>query len=170
MVQNCGAQQIFGSASLSLNRAAAWSSTCLFGDNLIHSDNGRAWPLAGLFKLPLNTITLDAFHSQGTLEVNLWEEAGQDEVDLNCCPSEFGDCRAGLWAALWQGCWEKTKPEIELSRRMWVDSEGGSRRCCLWTKPGQSWPLMQWEDHSLGNQTCLDWEAGSIIYPLCAWI
>lgn len=170
MVQNCGAQQIFGSASLSLNRAAAWSSTCLFGDNLIHSDNGRAWPLAGLFKLPLNTITLDAFHSQGTLEVNLWEEAGQDEVDLNCCPSVFGDCRAGLWAALWQGCWEKTKPEIELSRRMWVDSEGGSRRCCLWTKPGQSWPLMQWEDHSLGNQTCLDWEAGSVIYPLCAWI
>lgn len=45
------------------------------------------------------------------------KDLDRDEVDVTCCPSEFGDCHTGAWAAMGQGCWEKAKAEIELSGR-----------------------------------------------------
>lgn len=93
-------------------------------------DSGRAWPLPSLLKLPLNTIMLGAVYFQGTCEVSLWEGPGQDEVDLNCCPEEFGDSHTGLWAAMSQGCWEKAKV------RNWVKQEDARRQ---W---GRKWEML----------------------------
>lgn len=84
--------------------------------------SGRAWPPPRLLKLPLNTVMLGAVDFRGTFEVGLWEEPGQDEVDLNCCPAEFGDGHTGLWAAMSQGCWEKAKI------RNWVKQEDACRQ------------------------------------------
>lgn len=150
MVQNCGAQQRFGSTCPSLHWAMAWASTSLLGDNLIHLDNKRACSLDGQFKLPLNSVMHGAFHFPG----NPWSWSLR-RIWAEWSGSNLRTVR--IWGLSWWFVGSKVtilsinnKPETELSGRTWVNREGGDGSCFLWTTLGKGWLLKHSKWSGLG--------------------